>query len=272
MFIQFTASLFPVFLNSMLLVFGQESNDLPEGAASSRICQGSNMGFSLSGSSQDQYDFYRQRYTNCKYVDGNLEITYLDGTGNWDLSFLESIEEKQGLMELGFKNLQEIMNGTVYINNNNLLCYASTIRWEDINPTVTRHVRMSIDSSVYNRRCGECHGSCYNENTGSRHCWGEGPEMCQILNHGPACSQTCTDRCFGTDPSQCCHPQCAAGCRGPKSTDCYACKSLVNDGECVSSCPADKVYNQQNELEIQENVEGKYCMVHFVWTTVHHNC
>ncbi|XP_052079239.1 receptor tyrosine-protein kinase erbB-4-like [Mytilus californianus] len=303
MFIQFTASLFPVFLNSMLLVLGQESNDLPESAANSRICQGSNSGLGLSGSSQDQYDFYRQRYTNCKYVDGNLEITHLDETGNWDLSFLESIEEvsgyvlvssvfsqklylqnlrlirgrqlfrntfsllvfsnsyagsrTQGLMELEFRSLQEIMNGTVYISMNNLLCHATTIRWEDINPTVTQHFRTSMDSPGYKRLCGECDAACYNENTGSRHCWGEGPDMCQIINHGPACSQTCTDRCFGTGQNQCCHSECAAGCSGPKSTDCYACKSFVNDGKCVSSCPSGMVYNQQHELDLQENVDGK---------------
>ncbi|XP_063411494.1 epidermal growth factor receptor-like [Mytilus trossulus] len=286
-----------------LLVFGQESNNLPESASSSRVCQGLNSGLGMSGSSQDQYDLYRQRYTNCKYVDGNLEITYLDDTGNWDLSFLESIEEvsgyvlissvlsqklhlqnlrlirgrqlfldkfsllvasnskpgsrTQGLMELEFRSLQEIMNGTVYISMNNRLCHASTIRWEDINPTVTQHFRTSMDIPGYKRSCGECDAACYNENTGSRHCWGEGPDMCQIINHGPACSPTCTDRCFGEDPSQCCHSECAAGCSGPKATDCYACKSFVNDGECVSSCPSGKVYNQQHDLDLQENVGGK---------------
>ncbi|XP_063411495.1 epidermal growth factor receptor-like [Mytilus trossulus] len=258
-----------------LLVFGQESNNLPESAASSRVCQGLNSGLGMSGSSQDQYDLYRQRYTNCKYVDGNLEITYLDDTGNWDLSFLESIEEvsgyvlissvlsqklhlqnlrlirgrqlfldkfsllvasnskpgsrTQGLMELEFRSLQEIMNGTVFISMNNLLCHASTIRWEDINPTVTQHFRTSMDIPGYKRSCGECDAACYNENTGSRHCWGEGPDMCQIINHGPACSPTCTYRCFGEDPSQCCHSECAAGCSGPKATDCYVNKfSLSN--------------------------------------------
>lgn len=41
------------------------------------------------------------------------------------------------------------------------------------------------------------------------------------MNHASVCSQTCEDRCFGRDPNQCCHPECAAGCRGPKKTDCY---------------------------------------------------
>lgn len=36
-----------------------------------------------------------------------------------------------------------------------------------------------------------------------------------------------------------------------------ACKSFVNDGECVSTCPSGKVYNQHYDLDLQENVGGK---------------
>ena len=34
------------------------------------------MGMSVSGTSQDHYDLYKRRYTNCTYVDGNLEISH----------------------------------------------------------------------------------------------------------------------------------------------------------------------------------------------------
>jgi hypothetical protein len=37
------------------------------------------------------------------------------------------------------------------------------------------------------------------------------------------CSQNCDDRCFGTEPNECCHPECAAGCDGSRKTDCFVC-------------------------------------------------
>jgi hypothetical protein len=45
----------------------------------------------------DHYLDYKRTYTNCTYVDGNLEITFLDGPDDdYDLSFLQSIEEVSG--------------------------------------------------------------------------------------------------------------------------------------------------------------------------------
>ncbi|XP_063410960.1 epidermal growth factor receptor-like isoform X3 [Mytilus trossulus] len=274
------------------------------------VCRGTKMGMSVSGTSKDHYDLYKRRYTNCTYVDGNLEITYLDKNeqgSDWDLTFLESIEEvsgyvliysvftqelhlknlrlirgsqlfsfkgeklyslvlasnskpgstTKGLMHLGFKSLQEIMNGIVYFYNNNLLCFEQTIHWADINPSVTPHAKYSFNNTYHKRSCGECHPACYNTKTDSKQCWGEGPDMCQTLNHASVCSQTCEDRCFGSAPNQCCHPECAAGCNGPKKTDCYACKHYSNDNECVSRCPPHQVYNPY-KLEMEESPDGKF--------------
>ena len=50
-----------------------------------------------SGTSESRYKSYKVRYTNCTYVDGNLEINFLeDPNVDYDLSFLESIEEVSG--------------------------------------------------------------------------------------------------------------------------------------------------------------------------------
>lgn len=35
------------------------------------------------------------------------------------------------------------------------------------------------------------------------------------------CAPQCNDRCFGTSPRDCCHIECAAGCKGPLDTDCF---------------------------------------------------
>lgn len=45
-------------------------------------------------SSAQLYEFYRAKYSNCTYVDGNLELVDLDQ--NYDLSFLSNIHEVTG--------------------------------------------------------------------------------------------------------------------------------------------------------------------------------
>ncbi|XP_052788132.1 uncharacterized protein LOC128222973 isoform X2 [Mya arenaria] len=59
-----------------------------------KICRGTNDGFYMHGTSNAHYDSYKDRYTNCSYVHGNLELTYLKGP--YDLGFLSDIEEISG--------------------------------------------------------------------------------------------------------------------------------------------------------------------------------
>lgn len=40
------------------------------------------------------------------------------------------------------------------------------------------------------------------------------------------CAPQCSGRCFGRNPSECCHVECAGGCTGPKDTDCFVSPSL----------------------------------------------
>lgn len=56
------------------------------------VCRGTNNGL---GHSVGHYHEYRARYTNCTYVDGNLEITFIDQS-DFDLSFLRDIREVTG--------------------------------------------------------------------------------------------------------------------------------------------------------------------------------
>lgn len=35
------------------------------------------------------------------------------------------------------------------------------------------------------------------------------------------CAPQCNGRCFGRNPNECCHVECAGGCTGPLDTDCY---------------------------------------------------
>lgn len=54
-----------------------------------------------------------------------------------------------------------------------------------------------------------------------RFCWGLGPKNCQKMNK-VVCHEQCeSGRCFGPEPHQCCHSQCAGGCNGPTNSDCW---------------------------------------------------
>jgi len=49
----------------------------------------------LSHSEDGNYGQYRARYTNCTYIDGNLELVFLTNA-SYDLSFLRNIREVTG--------------------------------------------------------------------------------------------------------------------------------------------------------------------------------
>ncbi|XP_021342563.1 epidermal growth factor receptor-like isoform X1 [Mizuhopecten yessoensis] len=277
---------------------------MDQGNTPLKVCSGTNEGMSTAGSESFRYHNLKKHYTNCTYIDGNLEIQEIGS--DRDLSFLETIVEVRGyvlvyavftptlplkrlriirgselftynngsyslfvvlngivsntttvgMKELGLRSLQEISNGQVYFFNNALLCFHKTIHWKDINPDVNPHVKYVYDAA-YKRQCPECHPSCYNNRTGERHCWGEGRDMCQQLNHATVCSPSCDGRCFGYQQNQCCHPECSAGCSGPRKTDCMACKHFMNEGECVENCPLVMFYNIFT-LKAEINPKGKF--------------
>ncbi len=59
--------------------------------------KGSNYGLHHVGpNAEERLNRYRTVYSNCTYVEYNLEIVFLEEASDYDLSFLESIEEVQG--------------------------------------------------------------------------------------------------------------------------------------------------------------------------------
>lgn len=42
-----------------------------------------------------------------------------------------------------------------------------------------------------------------------------------------------------TEDGTCCHEQCLGGCTGPNHDDCFACKYLADERDCVKECPVD---------------------------------
>lgn len=56
------------------------------------VCIGTNGRMSVPSNREFHYKNLRDRYTNCTYVDGNLEITWIQNN-SYDLSFLQHIRE-----------------------------------------------------------------------------------------------------------------------------------------------------------------------------------
>ncbi|CAB4061467.1 EGFR [Lepeophtheirus salmonis] len=238
-------------------------NSQPHG----KICIGTKGRMSVPNNREHHYRNLRDRYTNCTYVDGNLELTWLQDE-NLDLSFLQHIREVTGYVLISHVDvrkksvrddkfslmvtlskmhylempaLRDILEGSVGILNNYNLCHIKTIEWEEIITGPRGKYVYVYNFNEPERDCTPCHESCQSG------CWGEGPSNCQKfskINCSPQCHK---GRCFGELPRECCHLFCAGGCTGPKQSDCLACRNFFDDGNpegkyaygatCVKECP-----------------------------------
>uniref|UniRef100_A0AAX7V9T7 receptor protein-tyrosine kinase n=1 Tax=Astatotilapia calliptera TaxID=8154 RepID=A0AAX7V9T7_ASTCA len=151
-----------------------------------------------------------------------------------------------GLRQLGLKNLTEILNGGVYVDQNKFLCHADTIHWQDI----VKYPRIQPSLSLNLCAGQKCHRSC------NGRCWGPKEDQCQSLTK-TVCAEQCDGRCFGPFVSDCCHRECAGGCYGPKDTDCFACTNFNDSGACVTQCPQPFVYNPTT-FQLEHNPRAKY--------------
>uniref|UniRef100_I3K6T0 Receptor protein-tyrosine kinase n=1 Tax=Oreochromis niloticus TaxID=8128 RepID=I3K6T0_ORENI len=167
-----------------------------------------------------------------------------------------------GLRQLGLRNLTEILNGGVYVDQNKFLCHADTIHWRDIikNPQAELLV---VPSNNSNNGCRRCHRSC------NGRCWGHQEDQCQTLTK-TVCAEQCDGRCFGPYVSDCCHRECAGGCSGPKDTDCFACTNFNDSGACVTQCPQPFVYNPTS-FQLEHNPRAKYTYGAFCVKKCPHN-
>ncbi|XP_075904754.1 receptor tyrosine-protein kinase erbB-4 [Nelusetta ayraudi] len=167
-----------------------------------------------------------------------------------------------GLRQLGLRNLTEILNGGVYVDQNKLLCHADTIHWQDI--IKNQHAELLVvPSNNSNLGCRRCHRSC------NGRCWGNQEDQCQTLTK-TVCAEQCDGRCFGPYVSDCCHRECAGGCSGPKDTDCFACTNFNDSGACVTQCPQPFVYNPTS-FQLEHNPRAKYTYGAFCVKKCPHN-
>ncbi|XP_067431712.1 receptor tyrosine-protein kinase erbB-2 isoform X1 [Thunnus thynnus] len=247
------------------------------GALGREVCLGTDMKLALPSSLENHYETLKLLYTGCQVVHGNLEITHLHGQP--DLSFLQGIVEVQGyvlvahvsvslvpldnlriirgsqlyntsyalavldntlngqgLSTLRLRSLTEILLGGVYIWGNPQLCFPDpqNITWRDTLDEQNIHAkqhRLQPRAS----KCPSCSPACETS------CWGETAQDCQTLTR-INCASGC-QRCKGRLSNDCCHMQCAAGCTGPKDSDCLACRHFNDSGVCKDNCPPPTIYD-----------------------------
>uniref|UniRef100_A0A671SQQ6 Receptor protein-tyrosine kinase n=1 Tax=Sinocyclocheilus anshuiensis TaxID=1608454 RepID=A0A671SQQ6_9TELE len=245
------------------------------------VCLGTDMKLALPSSLENHYEMLRLLYMGCRVVHGNLEITHLQG--NPDLSFLQGIVEVQGYVLIAhiavrsvpLDNLRiirgsqlynssyalavhnnihhsqtglEILLGGVYIWGNPQLCFPRNINWED---TVAKVENKPLHLQDIPKNCPLCSSACPSKSG----CWGETNQDCQTLT-SVHCSSGCL-RCKGPKPNDCCHVQCAAGCTGPKDTDCLACRHFNDSGTCKDNCPPPTIYDP-NTYQSKPNKDKKF--------------
>ncbi|XP_068200038.1 melanoma receptor tyrosine-protein kinase-like isoform X2 [Antennarius striatus] len=155
-----------------------------------------------------------------------------------------------GVKQLQLSNLTEIRKGGIKITHNPLLCNMETIQWWDIlDNTSNPKMLIKMDDSTPN--CAKCDPGCV-----SGSCWAAGLDHCQTITK-LQCAKQCSGRCRGPDPIHCCNEHCAAGCTGPRATDCLACRDFNDDGTCKGACPRPTIYDSKIYQQV-ENPNTKY--------------
>ncbi|XP_014215341.1 epidermal growth factor receptor isoform X2 [Copidosoma floridanum] len=257
-----------------------------------RVCIGTNGRLSVPSNKDHHYRNLRDRYTNCTYVDGNLEITWLQGK-DFDLSFLHHIREVTGYVLIShvdvpkvvLPRLQIIRGRTLFKLNIQedeyalfvTLCQMFNLEMPALRDILNGSVGMFDNYNlchiktinwdeiitgpgrnytyIYNFTSPERVCGC--DNSCEQGCWGDGPENCQRFSKTNCSPQCWQGRCFGPNPRECCHLFCAGGCTGPKQSDCLACKNFYDDGVCTQECPPMQKYNPTT-YSWETNPDGKY--------------
>ncbi|XP_037071793.1 epidermal growth factor receptor-like [Pollicipes pollicipes] len=260
-----------------------------------KICIGTSGRMSVPGNRTTHYENLRDRYTNCTYVDGNLELTWLQDNG-LDLSFLQYIREVTGYVLIAYVDVQRLVLPSLQIIRGRTL-FRLNVRDEQFSLMITMSKMMNIEMPalrdilagsagmfnnynlchiksinwdeiltgpgtdfvyVYNFTVPERNCSkCHESCPPEGGCWGPGADNCQRLSKINCSPQCHGGRCFGPEPRQCCHLFCAGGCDGPTQSDCLACRNFYDNGVCKQECPSMNRYNSIT-YSWETNPNGKY--------------
>nr|XP_023021161.1 epidermal growth factor receptor [Leptinotarsa decemlineata] len=258
-----------------------------------KICIGTNGRMSVPSNRERHYRNLKERYTNCTYVDGNLELTWLQ-EDNLDLSFLQYIREVTGYVLISHVDVKRVVLPSLQIIRGRTL-FKMNVRDEEFALIVTLskmyYLELPALRDVLKGNVGSfnnynlCHvktinwkeimsdskgnfSYVYNFASPERECppchkdcehgcWGDGRENCQQFSKEFCSPQCFQGRCFGPKPRECCHLFCAGGCTGPKQSDCIACQNFYDDGVCTQECPPMQLYNPTT-YSWEPNPNGKF--------------
>lgn len=101
----------------------------------SPVCIGTNGRMSVPSNREHHFQNLRDRYTNCTYVDGNLELTWLRDK-NSDLSFLQYIREVTGYVLISHVDVKRIVLPSLQIIRGRSL-FKLNVRDEEFSLMVT---------------------------------------------------------------------------------------------------------------------------------------
>ena len=225
-----------------------------------KICIGTSNRMAPQQNKSEHYQNLVERYKNCTYVIGNLEITWLDRSSSAaeqiDLSFLESIREITGYLLIAYVDVDKIrMPNLQIIRGRDLFKMDSDEKEEfamilienELHQLELPNLREILAGSVgsYNNR-NLCHIRTIN--------WDEilnWPMYRSVFVYNgtepecPPCDTTCQGSCWsGSSPEMCqkfskvnCSPACGNGrCFGPTQNEC--CHSYCAGG-CTGSNQTD---------------------------------
>lgn len=211
-----------------------------------KICIGTSNRLSSQHNKSDHYQNLVERYKNCTYVIGNLEITWLDKSSNQqsgnqqelDLSFLESIREITGYLLIAYVDVEKIRMPSLRIIRGRDLFKLHTDEKEEFALVLIENELKSLELPNLSEILTGSVGSYNNRNLCHIRTieWEEilGPNYKSIFvyNNGaqpecPPCDPTCLGHCWGETNEMCqkfskifCAPACGGRCFGPTASEC----------------------------------------------------
>lgn len=178
-----------------------------------------------------------------------------------DLSFLRNLEViggretteyfsslyivKTSLKSLGLKSLRQIRSGSVYILENDDLCFAEQVNWRKLVNGDDAKYQLLLQN---NRKEDLCHldGFVCHEECSEDGCWGLVDDQCLSCRNvklGDRCINNCSlPGIYAMNSKKCsyCHSECKGGCYGESSSNCRSCKNVKDGPFCAAECPKTK--------------------------------
>ncbi|ESO07613.1 hypothetical protein HELRODRAFT_190996 [Helobdella robusta] len=169
-----------------------------------------------------------------KIIRGQTLLSYKHHKDN---SLVVLLTNPNKVPNLVFQNLREISYGNILVHTAYKCLFEENLSFKDF--FVDSNSKIITLGPNVPQKCSTCPMVCKlnYDNKETSHCWKKlNKPLCQKLSK-VICSPHCgAGRCYGRGENECCHQQCAAGCWGPKDTECLACKHYKDDERCVESC------------------------------------